>query len=140
MQSRLMHLQKSKIKEFMRCLGIKPESVILFGSFARGDYAESSDIDILVVLRSDLDWFDRQHEIGMDALIYTPKELQKMFAENNGFILDVLEDGIILQDNGYWEAMKRKFLDRKRAGIIKKIEKGWKISKGNLPGVTNWQS
>jgi len=135
-----MHLQKSKIKEFMRCLGIKPESVILFGSFARGDYAESSDIDILVVLRSDLDWFDRQHEIGMDALIYTPKELQKMFAENNGFILDVLEDGIILQDNGYWEAMKRKFLDRKRAGIIKKIEKGWKISKGNLPGVTNWQS
>ncbi len=137
-----MHLQKSKIKEFMRCLGIKPESVILFGSFARGDYAESSDIDILVVLRSDLDWFDRQHEIeiGMDALIYTPEELEKMFAENNGFILDVLEDGIILQDNGYWEAMKRKFLDRKRSGIIKKIEKGWKISKGNLPGVTNWQS
>jgi len=50
-----------------------------------------------------------------------------MFYENNEFILDVLEDGIVLHDNGYWKEMKRKFLDRKKSGAIKKIKNGWKI-------------
>ena len=114
-----MHLQKSKIttlleKALMEKSAIEPESIILFGSFAKGNYTESSDIDILIVLRSDLDWFDRQL-------------LEMMFYENKGFILDVLEDGIILHDKGYWKEKKRKFLDRKKSGIIKKIKNGWKI-------------
>lgn len=50
-----------------------------------------------------------------------------MFYENNGFILDVLEDSIVLHDNGYWKEMKEEFLDRKKLGAIKRIKNGWKI-------------
>jgi len=58
-----MHLQENKITtilEELRGKGVEPESIILFGSFAKGNYTESSDIDGFIVLRSDKDWFDRQ--------------------------------------------------------------------------------
>ena len=58
-----MHLQENKITtilEELRGKGVEPESIILFGSFAKGNYTESSDIDVLIVLRRDMDWFDRQ--------------------------------------------------------------------------------
>jgi predicted nucleotidyltransferase len=132
-----MHLQESKITTLLekalreKSATIEPESIILFGSFAKGNYTESSDVDILIVLKSDLDWFDRQLLVsGLDAIIYTPEELERMFYENKGFILDVLEDGIVLHDKGYWKAMKREFLDKKKSGTIKKIKNGWKICTG----------
>ena len=56
--------------------------------------------------------------------LLTPEELEIMFYENKGFILDVLEYGIVLHDNGYWKEMKRKFLDGKKSGAIKKIKNG----------------
>lgn len=130
MQKKLTHLLEIEINQFMEHLEIKPESVVLFGSFARGNQTESSDIDLLVVLKSDLDWFDRQLLVDRaDAFVYTPKELEKMFDENNGFILDVLEDSIVLQDNGYWKAMEKRFLDKKNSGMIERIKNGWKICK-----------
>jgi len=58
-----MHLQENKITtllEGLRGKGVEPESTILFGSFAKGNYTESSDIDVLIVLRSDMDWFNKQ--------------------------------------------------------------------------------
>lgn len=59
-----MHLQENKIttllEEELRGKGVEPESIILFGPFARGNYTESSDIDVLIVLRSDMDWFNKQ--------------------------------------------------------------------------------
>lgn len=135
MQSELMHLRERKLitllEKALRKKAIEPLSIILFGSFARGDYAESSDIDVLIVLRSDLDWFDRQLLVsGIDAIIYTPEELERMFHENNGFILDILEDGIVVHDKGYWKEMRRRFLDKKESGSIKKVKNGWKICTG----------
>jgi len=58
-----MHLQENKITtllEELRGKGVEPESTILFGSFAKGNYTESSDIDGFIVLRSDMDWFNKQ--------------------------------------------------------------------------------
>lgn len=54
-----------------------PEKVILFGSSARGDFDEASDLDILV---------------------YTPEEFEQMIQEGRGFILRVLEEGKVLYE------------------------------------------
>ncbi|MDF2958234.1 MAG: hypothetical protein OD814_001856 [Candidatus Alkanophagales archaeon MCA70_species_1] len=67
-----MHLQENKITtilEELRGKGVEPESIILFGSFAKENYTGSSDIDVLIVLRRDMDWFDRQPLVsGADVI------------------------------------------------------------------------
>ena len=65
---------------------VDAEEVILFGSYARGEATENSDVDFLVVAQSDLPRFKRSREIyrlfkpypfGMDILVYTPEEINK---------------------------------------------------------------
>jgi len=48
-------LKKLK-KELLRTYGESIDSIILYGSRARGDAREDSDIDILVVLKSDFNY------------------------------------------------------------------------------------
>lgn len=129
MQKEFVDLQKERINNLIESLNFEPRCIVLFGSLAKGNYSESSDIDLLIVAESNLNWFDRHRGIenGMDVFIYTPDEIEKMLSMDNGFILDTLEDGTALYDDGYWKRMKKKFSDRKKSGIIKKIKNGWKI-------------
>lgn len=72
-----------------------PEQVIVFGSFASGEVTETSDLDLLIVKQTDKPFFDRirevlkicDYDVGVDFLVYTPKELQEA-AENNLFVRD----------------------------------------------------
>lgn len=63
-----------------------PEKVILFGSHARGNARPDSDLDLIVVKKSDRDFFDRTLEVSelflrrsfsMDLLVYTPEEWER---------------------------------------------------------------
>ncbi|MEZ0320127.1 MAG: nucleotidyltransferase domain-containing protein [Pyrobaculum sp.] len=85
--------------------GFRVEAAYLFGSYARGDWLYSSDIDLVVVSKDfeKLRWLDRlgliakiQLRLGLEkwveALPYTPKE----FAE-------ALERSAVLKDaSKYW--------------------------------------
>lgn len=44
-------------EELSHLLGKRLEAVYLFGSYARGDARPDSDIDILIVIRGDFDYF-----------------------------------------------------------------------------------
>jgi hypothetical protein len=80
-----------------------PKLVVLFGSYARGDYTNESDIDVLVVS----DVFPRDPREGF-AMTYTmkfPKVMPvamntqvflKKLNEGSTFILEIIEDGKIL--------------------------------------------
>ena len=65
----------------------------LFGSFAQGTHGYWSDIDLLVVMETDLPFPDRPQlvwevmEIGVpvDILVYTPEEFGKLCKINEGF-------------------------------------------------------
>jgi len=67
-----------------------PEKIILFGSYARGNWDEESDIDIIVVYRTEKKFMDRLEELyvkwnfpkAIDILAYTPDEFTEMMKNN----------------------------------------------------------
>ena len=94
-----------KIKQVANRIGQSAgaEAVILFGSYARGQASENSDVDFLVVADSRLPRFKRSislyklfkpYPFGMDILVYTPVEIQKASASPLSFVSAVLREGI----------------------------------------------
>ncbi len=87
-------------------MAYEPEKIILFGSMARGDADEYSDIDLIVIKDTKQRFVRRLVEItefipldvGVDVLVYTPKELAAMLAEGNPFIEHALEEGTVLYE------------------------------------------
>jgi uncharacterized protein len=89
-------------------LAYQPEKIILFGSAARGDTDEYSDIDLIVVKKTDQRFIQRLVEVmafvprdvtvNVDALVYTPDELKAMVEEGNPFIEQALKDGVVLYE------------------------------------------
>lgn len=77
------------------------EDILLFGSFARGDYTPDSDIDLLLIItHSDQPFLERPCRFlsyfegipfDVNLLIYTRDELINMQKNKNPFIREVLE-------------------------------------------------
>jgi predicted nucleotidyltransferase len=78
--------------------------IILFGSFARGDYGVRSDLDLLVVLtHSDrpaqerlTDFLSHAQTYPTDMLLLTQAELESRLAEDDPFLKRAVSDGIQL--------------------------------------------
>jgi len=76
--------------------------VLLFGSLARGDLHEGSDIDLIVVRETDKKFLDRLDEFYFDAsepldiLVYTPEEFEEM--KKRPFIKRAMKEGRILHE------------------------------------------
>ena len=78
-------------------------SVLLIGSYARGDFNLWSDIDLLIIGDFKGDPLERLKSIdfppGYEAITLTPEEINKMKMNNDRFITDALKDGVILRDD-----------------------------------------
>ena len=69
--------------------------MILFGSFARGEDVADSDLDLVVVKRTNLPFWRRVAEvrrllkprIAADVMVYTPEELEQL-ARERPFVRD----------------------------------------------------
>lgn len=92
------------VREVVRRLD--PYRVILFGSFARGDFNEASDVDILVVSDFKEEFLDRikllmeLNKLGLplEPVGYTVEEFEEMRRRRSPFILEVLEEGRVLYE------------------------------------------
>jgi predicted nucleotidyltransferase len=78
----------------------------VFGSIARGDQDEYSDVDILLVRDTQLPFFDRLREVfdlfydlgRADLLIYTEGELESVLKEyGRYFIKDIVRNGLRIE-------------------------------------------
>ncbi len=92
-----------KLKRNLEKRGIRVEKILIFGSRARGDYLETSDLDVIIVSR---DWeripFPRRLQmiqecwennwIGLDGFGYTPEEFEK--GKNFVLISQAIKEGI----------------------------------------------
>ena len=83
----------------------QPEKVILFGSHAWGNPDPESDVDLFVVMESELSRAHRSARIalecrprylGMDIIVRTPVEVEKRMKMGDPFVKRILEDGKVL--------------------------------------------
>ena len=74
----------------------------MFGSVARGEADEWSDLDLIVIADTDRTFFERFRDfVGLyevwprlDLLVYTSAEFERMVDEENPFLLRALEEGV----------------------------------------------
>jgi len=76
----------------------QPERIYLFGSWARGEEDDLSDVDIVVIKRTPLHFFDRFPPGigGFDVLVYTPEEFGAMQRSGNAFAEMISEEGRLI--------------------------------------------
>ena len=83
-------------------ISVNAQSVILFGSYARGVAGDESDVDLMIVAQSDLPRYKRSRNIykmfnpypfAMDLLVYTPQEIEKGKRSSVSFVSQVLREG-----------------------------------------------
>lgn len=94
---------------------LKPECIILYGSIARGDYNERSDIDIIIIsTQLPLNFYKRMQLIynlietkeAIDILGYTPNEFIQMIKKRHCTSLFAMEEGIPLYGKKYFTKLK----------------------------------
>jgi uncharacterized protein len=96
-QERQIQVVAARLAEAARA-----EQVILFGSHARGDARETSDVDLMIVAKSDLPRFKRSRALyslirpypfPMDLVVYTPEEVERSKHSPSSFVATVLREG-----------------------------------------------
>jgi predicted nucleotidyltransferase len=94
----------NEIRVFARKLkkNLPVKEVYLYGSFARGEIHEGSDIDLLIIGDFKERFFDRigsileLTDLPVEPLVYTNEEFEELKNSKNPFITEVLKTAIRL--------------------------------------------
>jgi len=107
----LNELKSSLLKEF----GDKVKSIVVYGSVARGEADEESDLDVFIVLEdnsiyrrvSDIAYkIDLKNRTATSIFWVTPKELMKYLKNGSPFIENVASEGFVLYDDGVFTRVR----------------------------------
>ncbi len=95
----LFRLKESGLIDHMLSQSPDIQNIVLYGSHAKGDFTERSDVDILIIgpkLRMDLQRYEEKlgKEINMEVM--TPNMWLRMMKDNAGFYRSVKENHIVL--------------------------------------------
>lgn len=96
-----MLTQEEIVRRVRNHYGGDVEQVILFGSQARGEADEGSDLDLIIIRRTKEHFIDRLAGVPAlpapsDIFVYTPEEFAAMKEHENPFILSALENAAVL--------------------------------------------
>ena len=77
------------------------EKILLFGSAARGEQDEASDVDLIIIKKTSQRFLERLLSVPLlpvpaDVFMYTPEEFAQMQEHENPFILSALEDAVVV--------------------------------------------
>ncbi len=87
-----------------------PEKIILFGSHAYGTPQASSDVDLLVIMQTDLTPRQQRLQIasalsprpfGLDILVRTPADLERRIALGDFFLREVVSKGKAIYERSH---------------------------------------
>ncbi|MCZ7393324.1 MAG: nucleotidyltransferase domain-containing protein [Candidatus Methanoperedens sp.] len=95
----LAWLEEKGIVEFLKERLPGLSSLVLYGSFAKGENDETSDIDLLAISLSAEKLDLRLSELlGKETslIIFTPSEWKEQAEKNKAFYIDVITEGIVL--------------------------------------------
>ncbi|MHA1268423.1 MAG: nucleotidyltransferase domain-containing protein [Candidatus Helarchaeota archaeon] len=103
--------------------------IILFGSRARGDFKQYSDVDLIIIGNFSERFLDRSLKLteknnspyNFEIFCYTEQEFKSMFKRGNVIILDAIYEGIPLYGKEFFKIYKDQM------NLL--IEKGLKRSK-----------
>ncbi len=88
---------------------LHPEKVILFGSYAYGKPTPDSDVDLLVIMKTNAPRTERYLAVSrlliprpfaVDILVRTPTEIQTALKKGDFFIEEIISQGKILYERG----------------------------------------
>lgn len=104
-QAYVKKLEES-LNHLVQVLSAMPEveRIVLFGSYARGRRDLLTDLDVLVVMRTDLPSLERSKllyqilalPVDLDLLCYTPEEMTRM--GGSPFLRAILKEGIVVYE------------------------------------------
>ncbi len=85
----------------------KPQKIILFGSYARGNPRPESDVDLLVVMNTPLKEVQQaiqicqqiEYRFGLDLIVHTPGCLAERVKMGDWFLRDVLKEGKVIYED-----------------------------------------
>lgn len=85
---------------------IKPEKIILFGSFAWGEPHEDSDLDLFVIVNTentrktaqDIDRFIFPREFPIDFVVSTPERVFARLGMGDKFMEEIINNGKVLYE------------------------------------------
>ncbi len=85
----------------------KPEKIILFGSYARGNPRSESDVDLLVVMETPLKSVQQaiqicqqiEYQFGLDLIVHTPKHLAERMQMGDWFLRGIVKEGKVLYES-----------------------------------------
>lgn len=102
-------ISRKDIKSYVAALAgqFAPERVILFGSYARGNPHEDSDVDMLVIMnhdkRKDVEQavaidIQLQRKFPLDLIVRRPSEIKKRISMGDMFLSTILKEGVVLHE------------------------------------------
>lgn len=86
---------------------LKPEKIILFGSYAYGNPTPDSDVDLLVIMDTKGSYKERYLAVArllrprlfpVDIIVKTPKEIEKALKTNSFFTKEIYTKGVVLYE------------------------------------------
>jgi predicted nucleotidyltransferase len=137
-----------KLERFLERLletrGGEIEFAVLFGSMARGNWSQGSDYDVLIGLRGEdgQRLIERMYEFSLlvegniEVFPYNRAAWQRMFESFHPLLLEALEHGVVLFDQGTFAAMREVFYRWRADGVVTPSGRGWKIDQPTPDRVT----
>ena len=86
---------------------LRPDKIILFGSYANGTPTPDSDVDLLVVMKTSASRKERSWAVSrlliprpfpVDILVRTPQEIRQALDQSDFFIQEIVTQGKVLYE------------------------------------------
>ncbi len=103
---------RAPIEEFVKKMKAEVSSIVLFGSVAKGLQKKESDIDLFIISKDAKKAKEQTRKLTeelfgfykplMEEHVFSEKDFDSMHRKGNDLVINLIKDGIILHDNGFY--------------------------------------